>query len=172
MSPANQSYGNNTFLNKTVPPETPANLQLQVGNDDDGSHNLKSIHEIPEKYRPIFPFAYFNALQSKVFDEVMYSDNPMVICAPTGSGKTAIFEMSIIRLLLSTTNFTYKIVYLAPIKALCSERYQDWTSKFGPFALKCTELTGDTDIDDFQELHKAHIVFTTPVRVVFSHLFP
>ncbi|XP_066935878.1 probable ATP-dependent DNA helicase HFM1 [Clytia hemisphaerica] len=68
---ANQSYGNNTFLNKTVPPETPANLQLQVGNDDDGSHNLKSIHEIPEKYRPIFPFAYFNALQSKVFDEVI-----------------------------------------------------------------------------------------------------
>ncbi|XP_066935876.1 uncharacterized protein [Clytia hemisphaerica] len=88
----------------------------------------------------------------------------MVICAPTGSGKTAIFEMSIIRLLLSTTNFTYKIVYLAPIKALCSERYQDWTSKFGPFGLKCTELTGDTDIDDFQELHKAHIVFTTPEK--------
>ena len=45
------------------------------------------------------------------FLKVMYSNNPMVICAPTGSGKTVLFELSIIRLLLSTPNFNYKIVY-------------------------------------------------------------
>jgi len=52
---------------------------------------------------------------------------------------------------------------VAPIKALCSERYHDWSKKFGSFGLKCTELTGDTDIDDFQDLHRSHMVFTTPV---------
>jgi len=31
--------------------------------------------------------------------QVMYSDRSLVLCAPTGSGKTAVFEMAIVRLL-------------------------------------------------------------------------
>ena len=82
----------------------------------------------------------------------MYSDNPMVVCAPTGSGKTVIFELCIVRLLLTCGDnlLKYKIIYMAPIKALCSERLQEWTAKFAPLGLKCQELTGDTDLDDFQ----------------------
>ena len=34
--------------------------------------------------------------------QVMYTDRPLVVCAPTGSGKTVIFELAIIRLLMST----------------------------------------------------------------------
>lgn len=47
-------------------------------------------------------FPYFNIVQSKVFDEVMYTDRPMVVCAPTGSGKTVIFELAIIRQLMNS----------------------------------------------------------------------
>ncbi|KAI8504904.1 ATP-dependent DNA helicase MER3 [Branchiostoma belcheri] len=66
-------------------------------------------------------------------------------CAPTGSGKTVIFELAIIRLLVRLGNtpvYNAKIVYMAPMKALCSERYLDWKEKFGPLGLKCQELTG------------------------------
>ena len=59
-------------------------------------------------------------------------------------------------------NTTY-LFLVAPIKALCSERYEDWNNKFSKFGLKCTEMTGDTELDDFQELQMSHIVFTTPV---------
>ena len=62
--------------------------------------------------------------------------------------------------------FLYQLVLsllVAPIKALCSERHQDWSNKFGAFGLTCTELTGDTDLDDFQVLQSSHIVLTTPV---------
>lgn len=59
---------------------------------------------------------------------------------------------------------------MAPIKALCSERYQDWNAKFSPFGLKCTELTGDTELDDFHELQYSHIVFTTPVSYKYSNI--
>ena len=53
---------------------------------------------------------------------------------------------------------------VAPIKALCTERYEDWQAKFGPLGLQCCELTGDTQLDDYAELQNAHIIATTPVR--------
>ena len=49
------------------------------------------------------------------------------------------------------------------MKALCSERYLDWMEKFGPLGLKCQELTGDSEIDDYYQLRDCHIVLTTPV---------
>ena len=57
---------------------------------------------------------------------------------------------------------------VAPIKALCSERYADWSDKFGPLGLTCCELTGDTEMDDYFELHRAHIIATTPVGLTTS----
>ena len=52
-------------------------------------------------------------MQSKVFDEVMYTDRPMVVCAPTGSGKTVIFELAIIRQLMNSGGgvSSAKVVY-------------------------------------------------------------
>lgn len=52
---------------------------------------------------------------------------------------------------------------VAPIKALCSEKYWDWKEKFEPFGLKVIELTGDTDTEDFYELQHVNIILTTPV---------
>ena len=52
---------------------------------------------------------------------------------------------------------------VAPMKALCTERYEDWCAKFNPLGLKCKELTGDTEIDDYFEFQDVHIILTTPV---------
>lgn len=53
---------------------------------------------------------------------------------------------------------------MAPIKALCSERYNDWKKKLEPLGLKCMELTGDTDVDDFYRLHEVQVILTTPEK--------
>ena len=37
--------------------------------------------------------------QSSVLDDVLYTDRPMVVSAPTGCGKTVIFELAMVRLL-------------------------------------------------------------------------
>ena len=63
-----------------------------------------------------------------------------------------------------------KYYAVAPIKALCSERYDDWQGKFGPLGLKCCELTGDSQLDDYFELQNANIVMTTPVRPYYSQI--
>ena len=52
------------------------------------------------------------------------------------------------------------------MKALCSERFTDWSAKFEPFGLKCKEVTGDSELDDYYELQNVHIIMTTPVSFI------
>ena len=96
--------------------------------------------------------------------QVMYTDQPLVVSAPTGSGKTAVFELAIVRLMQITPNpLNLKMVYVAPIKALCSERCEDWKTRFAAINLECVEITGDTSDEDYFELQRANIIATTPV---------
>lgn len=62
----------------------------------------------------------------------------MVVSSPTGSGKTVVFELSIIRMLEASEYG--KAVYLAPTKALCGERFKDWSAKFAGIGIKCTSI--------------------------------
>lgn len=55
---------------------------------------------------------------------------------------------------------------VAPMKALCSERFVDWKTKFEPFGLKCKEVTGDSELDDYYELQNTHVIMTTPVSLM------
>lgn len=59
------------------------------------------ITEVPEKYRSVFQdYPYFNILQSKLLPDLLQTDSAVAVCAPTGSGKTALFELAIIRILM------------------------------------------------------------------------
>lgn len=132
--------------------------------------NLVPVTEIPLRYQPIFKsFPYFNIVQSTVFEDAFYTDKPLVVCAPTGSGKTVIFELCIIRLLILISEqkhnpAKFKIVYMAPVKSLCNERFQDWKSKFEVLGVLCIQLTGDSENEDYFELQKYSLILTTPEK--------
>ncbi|CEH17714.1 DNA/RNA helicase MER3/SLH1, DEAD-box superfamily [Ceraceosorus bombacis] len=81
---------------------------------------LQPVSILPDIFRPLFQFPAFNAVQSTVFDTMLKSDDNCVVTAPTGAGKTAIFEFAIIRM-LQNHGVNAKAVYVAPTKALWQE---------------------------------------------------
>lgn len=99
------------------------------------------------------------------------------ICAPTGSGKTALLEMAIVRELMKmdcglSSQASFKdihILYLAPLKAIVEEKCKEWQKKFSSFGLKCFALTGDTELDDYNSTQissytNMNIILATPEK--------
>ncbi|KAF2400703.1 P-loop containing nucleoside triphosphate hydrolase protein [Trichodelitschia bisporula] len=125
---------------------------------------LVSVRSLPDRLQQIFPFPNFNAVQSKCFEAVLKTDDNFVLSSPTGSGKTVIFELAICRLIQSKSGDEYKVVYQAPTKSLCSERFRDWSKKFSPLGLGCAELTGDTEQSELRQVGNASIIITTPEK--------
>ena len=123
-----------------------------------------SINELSDRCRSVFRHPLFNAIQSKCFMTAFNSDDNLVVSAPTGGGKTAILELAICRLVSRYKEDRYKIVYMAPTKSLCSERYRDWEPKFAALDLKCAELTGDTEHGQMRNVQGARIIITTPEK--------
>lgn len=122
-------------------------------------------------------FATFNPLQSEIANAIAYSDDNVVLSAPTGAGKTVAFEMAIARFLDVDLQLSYtsnnciskarKIVYLSPSKALCEERYKDWSCRLHSMNLgiETAIITGDGDpSDSFRDLVSAHLILTTPEK--------
>lgn len=60
-----------------------------------------------------------------------------------------------------------KIVYMAPNKALCEERFEDWSKRLESLRLgiQVALITGDGDPGDaFRDLSASHLVVTTPEK--------
>lgn len=125
---------------------------------------LLPVSEIQDRFRSLFDFPLFNAIQSKCFQYVYDSGDNIVLSAPTGSGKTVIMELAICRLLNNLKDERFKVIYQAPTKSLCSERFRDWNRKFASLGLQCAELTGDTDYTRLRSIQNSQIIITTPEK--------
>ncbi len=77
----------------------------------------------------------------------------VVVCAPTGAGKTVIAEHAIHCALEKGE----KVFYTTPLKALSNQKYNDFSEKYG--ADKVGLLTGDTSINRNAQI----VVMTTEV---------
>lgn len=113
-------------------------------------------------YESLYNFKYFNPVQTQVFHTLYYTDNNILIGAPTSSGKTIIAEIACMR--QWNVNPTQKIIYIAPLKALVRERVNSWKKRFvDTLGKKLVELTGEYT-PDIKALQEADIVITTPEK--------
>ena len=140
--------------------------RLEVGHAPPTVQGIRLVPatELPDRFRSLFTFPIFNAVQSKCFAVAFKSNDSVVLSAPTGSGKTVVMELAICRLMASHSCEQFKVVYQAPTKSLCSERFRDWQAKFGTLDVQCAELTGDTDYNQLRSVQNATIIITTPEK--------
>jgi activating signal cointegrator complex subunit 3 len=116
------------------------------------------------KYEKLFDrIETFNPVQTQLFHVLYHTDVPVLLGAPTGSGKTVVGELAILRMKRLHKNGI--CVYIAPLKSLARERLKEWQRRFGsaPMHWKVLELSGDTH-HDRRALEEADILVCTPEK--------
>lgn len=103
-------------------PANTAPVDLKVGDQRIQTTDLDEIGKMAFK-----GVKELNRIQSVVFERAYHSNDNLLICAPTGAGKTNVAMLTIINTIRSHTDQgvihrdQFKIVYVAPMKALAAE---------------------------------------------------
>ena len=119
---------------------------------------LEALHN--EEYKELYAsqIQELNSLQTNVFDTLYNTDMSTLICAPVGSGKTFMAELSILRHL--NNEDPHKILYIAANEEEAAIRSQDW-KKFEALGLSVTQLIGDLYYDR-EHLARHQLIISTP----------
>ncbi|CDW55867.1 activating signal cointegrator 1 complex subunit [Trichuris trichiura] len=128
------------------------------------------IADLDEKSQLAFSgFEELNLIQSIVYEQARNTNENLLICAPTGAGKTNIALLCILRVL---QNFTengvlkkddFKIVYIAPMKALAAEMVRNLGGRLSRLGVTVKELTGDMQLSKY-EINRTQMLVTTPEK--------
>lgn len=128
------------------------------------------IEQLPDWAQLAFAgYTALNRIQSKIFSTAFYSNENVLVCAPTGAGKTNIAMIAILREIeknmrdgiIQKTEF--KVVYVAPMKALAGEVTASFSKRLSPLGLVVRELTGDMQLSK-KELAETQMIVTTPEK--------
>ncbi|MFH0889632.1 MAG: DEAD/DEAH box helicase [Candidatus Aenigmatarchaeota archaeon] len=89
--------------------------------------------------------ASFNPVQKESIEAGVLNNENMVVSAPTASGKTLVAELAMLRCVLENKK---KAVYLVPLRALASEKYDSFKEKYEKLGVKVAMSVGDYDSSD------------------------
>ncbi|KAL9656222.1 hypothetical protein ABK040_007838 [Willaertia magna] len=149
----------------TIPYATPAKRSEKVD-------KLIDIKSIPPWCHQAFPkVTTLNAVQSRIYDSAFNTNDNLLICAPTGSGKTNVAVLCMLHeigLHMDENNEKlidkdFKMVYVAPMKALVQEVVGNLTERLSPFGIVAQELTGDRNMTK-QQIDETQVIVTTPEK--------
>ncbi|KAK0637336.1 Sec63 Brl domain-containing protein [Bombardia bombarda] len=120
-----------------------------------------------------------NRMQSLVYPVAYKTSENMLICAPTGAGKTDAAMLTILHTISQyltpnpfedheATEFAmraddFKIVYVAPMKALAAEITEKIGKRLAWLGLRCREYTGDMHLTK-AEIVQTQVIVTTPEK--------
>lgn len=120
-----------------------------------------------------------NRMQSLVFPVAYRTSENMLICAPTGAGKTDAAMLTILNAIShniipspqeqrDATDFVvntedFKIVYVAPMKALAAEVTEKLGKRLAWLGIQAREFTGDMHLTK-KEIVQTQIIVTTPEK--------
>nr|GMD45178.1 DExH-box ATP-dependent RNA helicase DExH12-like [Ipomoea batatas] len=129
------------------------------------------ISSMPEWVQPAFRgMTQLNRVQSKVYQTALFTPENILLCAPTGAGKTNVAMLTILQQIALNRNedgsfnhSKYKIVYVAPMKALVAEVVSNLSNRLQVYGVNVKELSGDQTLTR-QQIEETQIIVTTPEK--------
>ncbi|MBN2421590.1 DEAD/DEAH box helicase [Candidatus Woesearchaeota archaeon] len=97
--------------------------------------------------------------QEKAVNSGLFERKNLLVCTPTASGKTLIAEIAALQ---GIYNNIGKAVYIVPLKALASEKYEEFSKKYRN--IKVALSIGDTDSSD-SYLEKYDLIICTSEKL-------
>ncbi|KAJ0172310.1 hypothetical protein K1T71_012283 [Dendrolimus kikuchii] len=110
-----------------------------------------------------------NRIQSVVFQTAYNTNENLLICAPTGAGKTNIALLTVVHQIKQhiendvIMKNKFKIIYIAPMKALASEMTASFGKRLKGLGIVVKELTGDMKLTK-SEVQQTQMIVTTPEK--------
>lgn len=145
----------------------PANLTPATLNVGEERVQIASLDEIGQM--AFKGTKELNRIQSVIFNRAYNSNDNLLVCAPTGAGKTNVAMLAIVNTIRSHTDQgvihrdQFKIVYVAPMKALAAEMVENLGKRLQPLGISVRELTGDMQLTK-SEIQQTQMLVTTPEK--------
>lgn len=89
-------------------------------------------------------FPKLNPVQEEALKAGVLERENLVLAAPTASGKTLVAEFAALNVIKEGR----KVVYIVPLRALASEKYQEFKEKYEPLGIRIALSIGDLDSSD------------------------
>ncbi|KAL2331128.1 hypothetical protein Fmac_018709 [Flemingia macrophylla] len=127
---------------------------------------------MPDWAQPAFKgMTQLNRVQSRVYETALFKPDNLLLCAPTGAGKTNVAVLTILQQIArhrnpedgSIDHSAYKIVYVAPMKALVAEVVGNLSNRLQEYDVTVRELSGDQSLTR-QQIEETQIIVTTPEK--------
>lgn len=138
----------------------------------DANEVLIPITSLPEWSHQAFKGANsLNRVQSRLYNTAFGADENLLLCAPTGAGKTNVAMLTILREIGKHVDEAtgqvdlnaFKIIYIAPMKALVQEMVGNFGNRLKYLGVQVAELTGDRQLTK-QQISETQIIVTTPEK--------
>uniref|UniRef100_A0A7I4Y827 U5 small nuclear ribonucleoprotein 200 kDa helicase n=1 Tax=Haemonchus contortus TaxID=6289 RepID=A0A7I4Y827_HAECO len=132
---------------------------------------LIDISELPKWVQPAFEgFKSLNRIQSRLCESALNSDEHLLLCAPTGAGKTNVALLAILHEVGKHLNEDgsvkvdeFKCIYIAPMKSLVQEMVGNFTKRLAPFGITVGEMTGDAQMNK-EQFMATQVIVCTPEK--------
>lgn len=137
---------------------------------EDGE-KLMPIEELPEFARNAFHgYKSLNRIQSKLCQSALMTDEHLLLCAPTGAGKTNVALLTILHEIGKHLNAdgsvkvdVFKCIYIAPMKSLVQEMVGSFSKRLAPYGITVGEMTGDSQMNK-EQFMATQVIVCTPEK--------
>jgi len=132
---------------------------------------LVPIASMPEWTRATFKgYESLNRVQSRLYPTTFGTSENILLCAPTGAGKTNVALCCILHEMSKNRNEDgsfnmddFKIIYVAPMRSLVQEVTGNFSQRLKPYGITVSELTGDHQLTK-QQIFDTQVIVCTPEK--------